>query len=93
MNLTNSAPQSAAFFLATILMLTTLQISGQDRDETAVRDKALKILRHELNSDSFWVKVHAAEFLISLGQAKEAETVFLKELEMKGNIPIQRIGI
>ncbi|MEO5804691.1 MAG: hypothetical protein ABIR24_14290 [Verrucomicrobiota bacterium] len=74
-------------------MLTTLQISAQDRDATAVRDKALKILRHELNSDSFWVKVHAAEFLINLGQAKEAETVFLKELETKGNISIQRIGI
>ncbi len=58
-----------------------------------LRDKAVATLRHSLQTQQRWVKVHAAEYLIRLDHAQGVEEAFLRELEAFGREPQYRIGI
>jgi hypothetical protein len=56
-------------------------------------EKALNELNHTLQTQTEFVKVHAAEYLIWLGHPQEVRTVFLRENELHGDQPKYRIGI
>ncbi|GAA4749601.1 hypothetical protein GCM10023229_32730 [Flavisolibacter ginsenosidimutans] len=56
-------------------------------------DKALAELRNVLKTETEFVKVHAAEYLIWLGYPAEVRQVFLKENELHGDQPKYRITI
>jgi SSS family solute:Na+ symporter len=57
------------------------------------RDRALATLRRELTEQTQFVKVHAAESLLSLSYTKEVLDAFLTELEQHGGEPHYRTGV
>ena len=58
-----------------------------------LREEALDTLRSALREESRWVKVHAAEALLSLGYPEGVREAFLAEYEQFGEEPQYRIGI
>lgn len=58
-----------------------------------LRKKAVKQLRENLQKQSKWGKVHAAEYLLWLGYPAEVKEVFNAEQQRYGNEPPYRIGI
>jgi solute:Na+ symporter, SSS family len=59
----------------------------------ALQQRALILLRDSLQREDRWIKVHAAESLLSLGQSQEVRQAFELELASKGGEPKYRIGI
>lgn len=59
----------------------------------ALHRKALLLLRDSLRREDHWIKVHAAEALLSLGYLQEVREVFHLELVSNGAEPKYRIGI
>jgi SSS family solute:Na+ symporter len=57
------------------------------------RQNALRILRGAMESEQRWVKVHAAEALLSLGEPRDVARTFEIELASHGGEPQYRIGI
>lgn len=68
----------------------TAEVKGVD---SALRDKAVLTLRTALAEEQKWVKVHAAEVLLSLDYPQGVEQLFTHELEVHGGVPQYRIGI
>ena len=60
---------------------------------TEQRELAVETLRTVLRDQTKWVKVHSAEFLLSLGYPQGVAEQFFKELEAHGSEPEYRIGI
>src|SRR5947207_1112832 len=60
----------------------------------SLRQKAVHVLRTAMKSEARWIKVHAAEALLSGGEPQDvvAQT-FVIELASKGGEPQYRIGI
>lgn len=58
-----------------------------------LRERAVSTLRDVLEHQERWVKVHAAEFLLSLDYPEGVEKEFTEELERHGTEPEYRIGI
>ena len=58
-----------------------------------LRQKALHVLRTAMEAEERWIKVHAAEALLSLGYPRGAARTFETELASKGGEPQYRIGI
>lgn len=54
---------------------------------------AVQILRHGLERENRWVKVHAAEYLLKLSYPQGVREEFEKELQVSGNELEYRIGI
>jgi SSS family solute:Na+ symporter len=59
----------------------------------SLSEKALAELKTTLKTQPEFIKVHAAEYLIWLGQTEEVRKEFLHENELHGNEPKYRIGI
>lgn len=59
----------------------------------SLRRHALQILRATLDTEEGWVKVHAAEALLSVGAPDEVTRAFERELASRGGEPEYRIGI
>ena len=57
------------------------------------REKAVLTLRHALEEQERWRKVHAAEHLIALDYPQGVVKEFTKELEKNGDKPGYRIGV
>lgn len=58
-----------------------------------LRDKAVAALRAAMHDAPRWVKVHAAESLLALGDPRDIVSVFQRELQTAGGQPEYRIGI
>jgi len=59
----------------------------------SLREQAIHELRQNLHTQSKWVKVHAAEYLIWLGYSEEAHEAFMEEQRKYGDESPYRIGI
>ncbi len=59
----------------------------------SLRQKGLVVLRTGLEKEERWVKVHAAESLLSLDYPQGVAQIFERELAAKGSDPEYRIGI
>ena len=57
------------------------------------RQTALRVLRAAMESEQRWIKVHAAEALLSLGESQDVARTFEIELAARGGEPQYRIGI
>jgi len=68
-----------------------LMRGGRLPDE--VRDRAVATLREGLAEQQRWVKVHAAEFLLSLSYPQGVRETFEAELESHNDAPEYRVGI
>ncbi len=85
------------------LICTLIALSGcdntSDKNNSAdaePREQALNILRHSLQTQQGWVKVHAAEYLLALGYPQDLESIrqiFVDQQETAGTEPQYRIGI
>ena len=58
-----------------------------------LRQRCVAQLRAALRNDARWVKVHAAEYLLSLDYPQDVRGVFLAEEQAHGSEPQYRIGI
>lgn len=59
----------------------------------SLREDAVEILRHNLETQSQWVKVHAAEYLLWLGHPQGVQETFIEQQRLHGNESPYRIGI
>ncbi|MDA1177298.1 MAG: PQQ-binding-like beta-propeller repeat protein [Planctomycetota bacterium] len=62
-------------------------------DRGAIQKNAIETLRRTLETQERWIKVHAAEALLTVGQPEGVRAVFLAELQKHSNVPEYRIGI
>lgn len=58
-----------------------------------LEEKALRELRNTLVTQTQWIKVHAAEYLVWTGHSEEVKKEFLKEEKLHNTEPKYRIGI
>lgn len=58
-----------------------------------LQKKALKELQNTLVTQTQWIKVHAAEYLVWTGHSDEVKREFLKEEKLHNTEPKYRIGI
>ena len=59
----------------------------------SLRPQALRVLRTAMESEQRWIKVHAAEALLSLNEPRDVARTFEIELAANGGEPQYRIGI
>jgi SSS family solute:Na+ symporter len=59
----------------------------------SLRPQALRVLRTAMESEQRWIKVHAAEALLSLNEPQDVARTFEIELAANGGEPQYRIGI
>jgi len=91
--------RSILIFLALVMALSVCQRSVAAAGETgprvtpAVREQAVRTLRHVLKNQHCCVKVHAAEFLLALDYPRGVEQTLIEESETHGDQPEYRIGI
>lgn len=81
-------------FLITIPVL--LFFSCRNSTKTAsgtLEQQSVEVLETILTTGKAWEKVHAAEFLIELGDTSKVLHVFLSESDKNSHIPEYRIGI
>lgn len=82
-----------------IVVLTTLmsgfagEVDPVSCIEPSLRDRALGILHEALATQSGWVKIHAAEFLLALDHPQGVGKIFESELKKRGDEPQYRIGL
>lgn len=62
-------------------------------DQASQNQQAITVLRHVMATQSEWVKVHAAEYLIWSGNPQGVQESFLLEDKLYGGKPQYRIGI
>lgn len=74
-------------------IIMTMAVHSSSCTADTLSGKALAELRHSLKTQSEFIKVHAAEYLVWLGYADEVRTEFLRENERHGEQPRYRIGI
>ena len=70
-----------------------VSLADAPRSSAEIRDRAVDELRQALKTETRWVKVHAAEHLLSLGYADGVHSVFSQENELHGAEPMYRVGI
>jgi hypothetical protein len=79
-----------------LLLLVAVCAAGAPpsaEQQKTLRQKALHVLRTAMDTEARWVKVHAAEALLSVGDAEAVARTFERELASKGGEPEYRIGI
>ncbi|MCX6991959.1 MAG: HEAT repeat domain-containing protein [Kiritimatiellaeota bacterium] len=86
--------------MAVLLLLASVIPSGPAGEaapvsciEPALRDRTLGILRKALATPSDWVKIHAAEFLLTLDYPQGVCEAFAGALKTRGDEPYYRIGL
>lgn len=86
------------FFITEIIMLVFLAGCNNNGGNTlsvsdSLRREAIQVIRLNLENQSKWEKVHAAEYLLWLGHPQEVKETFLKEEQKFGTELPYRIGI
>lgn len=66
-------------------------VSAVDRGD--IQQNATETLRRALETQERWIKVHAAEALLTVGKPEGVRAVFLAELQKHAEVPEYRIGI
>ncbi|MFC5409298.1 hypothetical protein ACFPMF_08280 [Larkinella bovis] len=75
-------------------MITSAETPAADPPATdALQDQCLVELRNLLRTEKEWIKVHAAEFLLWVGEPEGVQVVYLNELQQFAAKPQYRIGI
>lgn len=77
--------------LAMMTMGADLQASSSG-DARALKDRAREVLRHAMATEKGWVKVHAAEALLPVGDVGLVRGTFCTELTLGDDLP-HRIGV
>ncbi len=85
--------KSNCYFVVSILLFFLSCRNQGPGISDELRNQAEGILETVLNNGQTWEKVHAAEFLIELGDTSKVLDVFMSELDKSGHIPEYRIGI
>jgi SSS family solute:Na+ symporter len=67
--------------------------SGQELITAELRDQSLAVLRKTLGHESRWIKVHAAEYLLTLSYPQGVQEAFEAERTAHEGEPKYRIGI
>ncbi|MGV3560246.1 hypothetical protein [Larkinella arboricola] len=75
-----------------MINIASLPASVQALPDT-LRNQCLQELRTVLQTEQEWIKVHAAEYLLWLGQPAGVQDVYLNELRQFATKPQYRIGI
>jgi HEAT repeat protein len=93
-----TAVHSAIAFLAFLIATANVELLAatepiEPKMNGAVHNKALAQLQYALLHEKEFVKVHAAEALVGLGEGAEVLPVFIEEEKTHGNDPHYRIGI
>lgn len=82
------------YFLIAFLMTNCNSISKKSPlVSDSLKDESVKVLRENLQTQSEWVKVHAAEFLIWSGYPEGVQKVYLEEEKLWSSKSPYRIGI
>ena len=87
-----------AWVLLVLLPALVAPRSAQAADDplrvtAALRDRSISAIRQALDREHRFVKVHAAEYLLSLGYAQGVKEAFTKELQKHGDELQYRVGI
>lgn len=77
---------------ASIIPTTVLAQRLSPASTSDVYDRALNELQEALKQQTGWVKVHAAEALLSLSHGEDVHAIYEEELSLHGNEPQTRIG-
>lgn len=84
-------------FLTTIFLGIMMQVCANNKPDSGVspemKKESLETIRKVLASESEWVKVHAAEFLLWSGNPEGVQEVFLAEEKLYDTKPQYRVGI
>lgn len=79
--------------ITNVLVAFLVYASSASAIDAAVRDQALQVLRGALETEARWVKVHAAEALLTIDDRGAVGAAFDRELAAHGSEPEYRIGI
>ena len=60
---------------------------------TELTNQCVALLHHTMYNQERWIKVHAAEYLVWLGNSEEVQKVFLEEEKKNGEVSGYRVGI
>jgi hypothetical protein len=84
-------------FLTIICLWIMLDACGNKKQDAAVSSElekqSLAILRDVMTTQSEWVKVHAAEYLLWSGNPEGVQETYLEEEKIFNNTPQYRVGI
>jgi hypothetical protein len=84
-------------FLTTICFWIMLDACGNKKESSGgsleMESQSLEVLRNVLATQSEWVKVHAAEYLIWSGNPEGVQAAYLQEEKLFGTKSPYRIGI
>jgi len=86
-------PVLLSFFIAIIMTNCDYSRQRSSLISDSLKDESVKVLRENLQTQTEWVKVHAAEFLIWSGYPEGVQKVFLEEEKLWGSKSPYRIGI
>jgi len=86
-------PQNLVLAAALLGAILGPRLARSGPIDPALRQRCVATLRETLRKEPRWVKVHAAEDLLSLDYAQGVRDTFLAEQEAHGNEPQYRIGI
>jgi len=79
--------------ITNVLVAFLVYASSASAIDAAVRDQALQVLHQALETQARWVKVHAAEALLTIDDRDAVSAAFDRELAGHGSEPEYRIGI
>ena len=89
---------SRAIAVSLCLLLLSQTLRGAETNavvqpaESDHDDMVMSVLQQGLEAKKFWVRVHAAEFLIDLGKSQSLHAVAVRELKDNGENSPERIG-
>ena len=79
--------------LLALVGVGSAQAGGPLQVTPELRNRSLSVIRQVLDREHRFVKVHAAEYLLSLGYAQGVKETFDKQLQTHGGELQYRIGI
>ncbi|RCR71190.1 hypothetical protein [Larkinella punicea] len=84
--------QTLLFFFLFMIDFASTPVSAQSTSD-ALRNQCLQELRTVLKTEQEWIKVHAAEYLLWIGEPAGVQEVYLEELRQFEKKSPYRIGI
>jgi len=83
----------ALLLVAAVPALAQAKTPSDEQVNAELRERAVEVMRDTLANEYQWVKVHAAEYLLSLQYSDGVRAAFEQELERHVEEPQYRIGI
>ena len=82
-----------SYYFIGFVMISCNSNSKKSHISDELKKEAIEALRTNLKTQSEWVKVHAAEFLLWSGYPEDVREIYLEEEKLWGNKSPYRIGI